>query len=188
MSSRELTAKQERFVSEYLKDLNATAAYRRAGYSARGNAAEVNAARLLRNAQVSAAIAEAMKERSERTMISADRVLKELARIAFVDIGAIFNDDGSMKPLSEIDEDSRRAIVGIEVAALKDEDGDYAGTIKKIKMADKKGALVDLGKHLGLFDQKVTVDANSDGLSLLIQAVQGSKFRTVEIKHEDRDE
>lgn len=70
-----MTPKQEAFVREYLIDLNATAAYKRAGYVAKGNAAEVNAARLLRNAQVASAIQAGMDERAERTEITADYVL-----------------------------------------------------------------------------------------------------------------
>ena len=66
-----LTPKQQRFVEEYLVDLNASAAYRRAGYAAKGNSAEVNAVRLLRNAQVAAAIETAKADRSEETRITA---------------------------------------------------------------------------------------------------------------------
>ena len=71
-----LTPKQQRFVDEYLVDLNASAAYVRAGYAARGNVAEVNASRLLRNAQVAGAITAAKAQRSERTRIDADWVLR----------------------------------------------------------------------------------------------------------------
>ncbi|CAJ0860534.1 hypothetical protein AMST5_01311 [freshwater sediment metagenome] len=184
MSGKKLTPKQERFVSEYLKDLNATASYKRAGYDARGKSAEVNAARLLGNARVAAAIAAAKAERSGRMMITAERVLTELARLAFSDIGQIFNGDGSMKPLSEMNEDARRAIVGLEVSEIRDNDGVVIGYIKKIKLADKLSALEKIGKHIGLFDQKVTVDANADGLSLLIQAVQGSHFKPIVIDGE----
>ena len=63
-ASKNLTARQSVFAREYLHDLNAAAAYRRAGYTARGNSAEVNAARLLRNAQVAEAIESAMAERA----------------------------------------------------------------------------------------------------------------------------
>lgn len=77
-----LTAKQQRFVEEYLIDLNATQAAIRAGYSPK--TANEQGARLLANASVQEAIAKAMAERSRRTGISQDRVIQELARIAFV--------------------------------------------------------------------------------------------------------
>lgn len=76
-----MTPKQQRFVEEYLVDLNATAAYRRAGYAAKGNAAEVNAARLLRNAQVQAAISAAQTKRSEETRIDAAYVLRQAVKL-----------------------------------------------------------------------------------------------------------
>lgn len=80
-----LSPKQQRFVDEYLVDLNATAAYRRAGYVARGNAAEVNAARLLRNAQVQAAVASGRAKVAQRLEIDAGRVLSEAWNILTAD-------------------------------------------------------------------------------------------------------
>lgn len=77
-----LNRRQQKFVEEYLVDLNATAAYKRAGYAARGNAAEVNAARLLRHAQVSEAIEAGMAARSAQTGLTAEYVLSSIKRIA----------------------------------------------------------------------------------------------------------
>jgi phage terminase small subunit len=96
MSNKKLSPKMRAFAENYMISLNATQSYRQAGYKATGHAAEVNAARLLRNAEVAAAIAQAMKERSERTKIRADRVVCEIARIAFLDIGKAFNEDGTL--------------------------------------------------------------------------------------------
>ncbi|MFT8242422.1 terminase small subunit [Roseomonas sp. BN140053] len=79
-----LTAKKRRFVEEYLADLNASAAAIRAGYSA-ASAKQIGS-RLMQEADVAAALAEAMAERSRRTHVSADRVVRELASIAFADI------------------------------------------------------------------------------------------------------
>jgi phage terminase small subunit len=80
-----LTPKQQRFVEEYLVDFNGSAAYRRAGYAARGNAAEVNAARLLRNAKVQQAIAAGQAALSERTEITQEMVLERWWKIATAD-------------------------------------------------------------------------------------------------------
>ncbi|HKY80631.1 MAG TPA: terminase small subunit [Sphingobium sp.] len=80
-----LTDKQAAFIREYLVDMNATAAYKRAGYVAKGNAAEVNAARLLRNAQVAKAIEEAQAALAERTEITQEMVLKRWWEIATAD-------------------------------------------------------------------------------------------------------
>ena len=76
-----MNARQQRFGEEYLVDANARQAAVRAGYSARS--AEVNGPRLLRNAQVATAVEEKQKERAERTQVTVDRVVEELALIAF---------------------------------------------------------------------------------------------------------
>lgn len=80
-----LTEKQQRFADEYLIDLNATAAYRRAGYTAKGNAAEVNSSRLLSNAKVQKYIQERMADREKRTEITQDMVLRRWWDIANAD-------------------------------------------------------------------------------------------------------
>lgn len=80
-----LTPKQKRFADEYLIDLNATAAYKRAGYDARGSAAEVNASRLLSNAKVQAYIAERQQARQLRTEIKQDDVLQRWWDLATAD-------------------------------------------------------------------------------------------------------
>lgn len=80
-----LTAKQKRFADEYLIDLNATAAYHRSGYKAKGNAAEVNASRLLSNAKVQVYIQDRMAAREQRTEITQDMVLQRWWAIANAD-------------------------------------------------------------------------------------------------------
>ncbi|HEY8161721.1 MAG TPA: terminase small subunit [Methylocystis sp.] len=171
-----LTPRQARFVEEYLKDLNATAAYIRAGYRSRGNSAEANAARLIRNDKVAEVIEKAKTERSKRNNIDADRVLQELARIAFFDIGKAFTPDGALKPLDEMDEDTRRALAGLEVVSLTS-DGEHVGTLKKVKIADKLGALDRLARHLGLLDPKITLKGDAQNpLRVLIQEIQGNSL------------
>src|SRR3954449_4422091 len=78
-----LNDRQCRFVEQYLVDLNATQAAIRAGYSA-ATANQIGA-RLLANVKVAAAIAEARAARSRRTEVTQDRVVLELARVAFGD-------------------------------------------------------------------------------------------------------
>lgn len=146
-----LNDKQQRFVDEYLIDLNATAAYRRAGYTAKGNAAEVNAARLLRNAQVSASIQIAIDDRQRRTAVTSDRVLLEAARLALFDPRKLFDDSGNPKPIHELDDDTAAAIAGVEVIQTGGEEGPTI--IKKYKIADKNSALEKLFKHHGLYEK-----------------------------------
>ncbi|WP_312594395.1 terminase small subunit [Comamonas terrigena] len=109
----ELTPKQERFVAEYLIDLNATQAAVRTGYSAKTAASQ--GARLLKQGGVARAVQAAQQARAVRTEITQDRVLQELARIAFFDIRRLYRADGSMKDPCELDADTAAALASIEV-------------------------------------------------------------------------
>ncbi|WP_198162290.1 terminase small subunit, partial [Methylosinus sp. R-45379] len=146
-----------------------------------GNAAEVNAAKLLRNTQVAAAIELAMSERSLRTEITADRVLKELSCLAFFDIGEAFNEDGSLKQLYEMREDVRRAIAGFEVTEIRNEDGVVIGNTKKVKFVNKIEAIEKVMRHLGMFEDRLRVKFDNP-LAILIQQVQGRTFVPVVIQ------
>lgn len=163
MASRQTTCgalndRQQRFVVEYLVDLNATQAAIRAGYSPRS--ARVQAAGLLANPNIQEAIRKANEKRIRRIEITGDRVLQELARIAFADITQALNDDGTPKALSEIDEDTRRALVGLETEERSD--GEAAIRVRKLRLADKIRAAELLGKHLRLFVDRVELDDVSE--------------------------
>lgn len=157
---RGLTPKQKRFVEEYLIDLNATAAARRAGYSVK--TADRIGPELLGKTCVFNAIEAAKAKRSARTEITQDRVLKELARVAFLDPRKVFKwgpDGVALLPSSELSEDE--AAVISEVSESTSESG---GSIKG-KLLDKLKALELLGKHLGMFSDKMQVE-HSGSLSL----------------------
>jgi phage terminase small subunit len=141
-----LAPKQERFVEEYLIDLNATQAAIRAGYSSK--TANEQGSRLLANVSVSLRVKEAMAERSRRTGINQDRVLRELARLAFVNpIDVINMDEATVK--ADASADDTAAIASVKVKVIPTEDGD--GVEREIRLADKLRALEMLGKHLGMF-------------------------------------
>lgn len=152
-----LTPKQSVFVQEYLIDLNASQAAIRAGYSAK--TAQEQSARLLSNVIVSAAVQKAMAERSERTRITVDRVLKELARMGFSDVRTIFTDAGGLRSPTEMDDEAAAAIQSVEVITRRvPGDEKQVVQIHKIKMADKLGALTQIGRHLGMFTDKSEID------------------------------
>jgi phage terminase small subunit len=177
-ATRKLTPKQAAFVEEHAIDMNATQAAIRAGYSAK--TAKEQATRLLSNVHVAAAIAEGRAARSERTGIKAERILAELARVAFFDIRKALNPDGSMKPLSALDDDTAAAIAGIELSEIRDGDGVPIGTLKKIKIADKLVALDKLARNLGLLQDKITLQGSKENpLQMLIMRIQGSAIRPV---------
>lgn len=167
-----LSPKQQRFVEEYLVDLNATAAYRRAGYKARSdNAAAVEGHKLLRNPKIDAAVRAAQANRSQRTGIAADRVLQELARIAFADPRQLYQADGSLKSVKDLDDDTAATVASVEVFEEfqgRGEDREQTGTTRKLKHWNKVEALGKLAQHLGLLDPRkpLQVDITSGGKPL----------------------
>jgi phage terminase small subunit len=153
-----LTKKQQLFVEEYLKDLNATQAAIRAGYSAK--TALQQGPRLLGNVGVQSAVQEAMKARSDRTEITQDRVLQELARLAFFDARKMFNGDGSPKAIHELDDDTAAAISGLDVVNVGNSEIGI-GQVLKYKTADKGAALANAMRHLGMFNDKLDVNVTN---------------------------
>lgn len=149
-----LTAKQAKFAQEYLVDLNATQAAIRAGYSPK-NASRI-ASQLLDKTHVAAALQKAMQKREKRTEITQDRVLGQLAKIAFADMKdfADWNPDGvRLRPSEDVD--------GTLVAEVSETTSEFAGgssTTVKIKRHDQMKALELLGRHLGMFNDKLRVD------------------------------
>ena len=161
-----MTPKQQRFVEEYLVDLNATQAAIRAGYSE--DSAHVIGHENLSKPNIQEALAAAMNERSERTQITADRVLEEYAKLAFQDIrkavrwGRNPGDETSQNaepnglniypvsliPSEEIDDDTAAAVSEISLT--------QSGL--KVKMHDKKGALDSVARHLGMFNDKLDMN------------------------------
>lgn len=165
--ARGLTPKQQRFVAEYLVDLNATAAYRRAGYACRtDNAAAASASALLRNPKVAAAVAEAQARHAAGAGVTAERVLKEVAALAFSDIGALLDftgDEPRLKAPRDIPEEARRCISSVKVKRRVEGRGAAARTVQvlEFKLWDKGAALEKLGRRLGLFPHKIDVDSDA---------------------------
>lgn len=151
-----LTKKQEIFVAHYLVDFNATKAAISAGYSPKS--AESQGAQLLQNPKVAEQISKKVEKKLTKLDISMERVLTELARIAYFDPRKLFNSDGSPKQINELDDDTAAAVAGLDFAELFDGTGDQKhayGLMKKYKTVDKKGALELLGKYLKLWTDKV---------------------------------
>ena len=150
-----LTAKQKKFVEEYLIDLNATQAAIRAGYSTE-SAKEIGCENLTKP-NVKVEIDKAIAERSRRTGINQDRVLRELAKIAFVNPGDVINlNQATVK--SDAKEEDLAAIASVKIKNIPTEDGEI--TEREIKLCDKLKALDLLGKHLGIYDKHEAEDRN----------------------------
>lgn len=163
-----LTPKQKRFADEYLIDLNATAAYKRAGYKGTGHVAESSAAEILSNLEVGKYIAARMKAREARTEITQDRVLQEYAKLAFLDPRRFYDANGGLIPIPLLPADVAAALAGMEVTTerSKDGDGQALADVSKIKFIDKKGALDSVARHLGMFIDRSEVKVTTHEASL----------------------
>lgn len=170
-----ITEKQKRFADEWLVDLNGTRAYKAAYPSVKKDeTAKAAASRLLTNVNVKVYIQERQKEREKRTEITQDSVLHELALIAFakasdyarvVEKDAMVEVDGNMVPV--LDEDGNqvkyRTVEPILTDELTEDQKKAIAVIKKgrdgfeIKPYSKIQALELLGKHLGMFTEKMEV-------------------------------
>ncbi|MGR4041516.1 terminase small subunit [Pseudomonas sp. 910_21] len=158
-----LTAKQQRFVAEYLVDLNATQAAVRAGYSAKG--AKDQAWQNMQNPEITAAIKAAMEARNKRTQVDADYVLHRLTEIDQMDVLDILDDDMSVKPLSQWPKVWRQYLAGFDLAEMfegQGKDRSMVGILKKLKWPDKVRNLELLGKHVNVnaFRDQVAVDVS----------------------------
>lgn len=144
-----MTKKQKRFIEEYLIDLNATQAAIRAGYSSdtAGSIGNEN----LKKPEIRARIDQAMAERSKRTGVNADRVIEELAKIAFINAADVIDPRTATIKEGATPADTA-AIQSVKVKTFGED-----GLEREIKMADKIKALELLGKHLGMFKDKVDV-------------------------------
>jgi len=147
MPEARMTPKQQRFVEEYLVDLNGTAAARRAGYSTR--AANEQAARLLAKTSVQEAVRVAREELSKRTAMTQDWVLGELRKIAAADPRRLYRPDGTLKTLPELDDDTAAAVSAVDFS-VEARSGQLQ--IRKLRRWDKIRALELIGRHLGMFE------------------------------------
>ena len=169
MPDADLTPKQQRFVEEFLIDLNATQAAIRSGYAA--GSADVTGARLLGNVRIRAAIDAAKARRSEATGITAERVLREYARVAFADLRHVMDwgpDGVTLRPSDALNDDAAAALS--EVRQTKDG--------LAVKLHPKTTALDALARHVGLFDRPVrfglpALESAGDATTAMAAIVRG---------------
>lgn len=166
-----LNAMQERFVVEYCKDLNATEAAIRAGYSKKG--AGQSAHKLLKNTEIKQAIAEAQKKVLERAELTAQRTLEEMRRVGFVNVQDLFDERGDLLPIHKLPRDVAAAIGSFEVIMKNAAGGDgKIDRVLKVKMLDKPRVLEMLGKHFKLLSDVVQLEASDKLIEALYQGRQ----------------
>jgi len=147
-----LSHRQRRFIAEYQIDGNATQAAIRAGYSSR--TARQIAAENLSKPSIAAAIQEHRAKLLAKVELDAERVMREIARIAYFDPRRLFHPDGEPIPINELDDDVVAAIAGLDIETRTEGRGETKTyyTVKKYKLANKVAALEQAARILGLFD------------------------------------
>jgi phage terminase small subunit len=159
---KKLTPKQEQFCKEYLVDLNATQAAKRAGYSEK--TAYSIGDEILKKPEVAARINELMKERGERTRVTADRVLLEIERMAMYDPADLI-EVNNHRDIAKLPEEVRRAIVGWKYTG----DGGFELKLVKEKAIDL------LAKHHGIAKDRVEVSGKITLEDIVAGATESEK-------------
>ena len=148
---KKLTPKQQKFVDEYLIDLNATQAAIRAGYSAK--TAGWIGQKLVAKSHISESIRKRRDALSKKTEVSQERIVLEMKRLALFDVRNFFRDDGTPIPIKELSDDAAAAIVGLDVVSIGNSESGI-GQVIKYKLPDKNKSLENLAKILGHFERR----------------------------------
>lgn len=172
-----LTDKQELFAREYLKDLNATQAAIRAGYSEK-TAKQVGYENLTKP-HVLELVAELKAQRVEQTGIDAAYVLRRLTEIDQMDVLDILLANGELKPIKDWPKVWRTTLSGMDVVEMAS--ADSAALLKKIKWPDKVKNLELLGKH-------VNVQAFKEQVTSELTGKNGGPIQYTDITEEELDE
>jgi len=144
-----LKRRAQLFVSEYLKDLNGTAAAIRAGYSPA--TARAAASRMLTNVNISTAIREAQDEILKENHITVSRIVRELALIAFFDPACLYDHSGRLLSVSEMPPEVRHALPAVEIV-------ESANGARRMRFAGKLAALIALARHMSMFTNRIGDD------------------------------
>ena len=163
---KKLTPKQARFVAEYLNDLNATQAAIRAGYSKRSACSQ--AFDLLRKPEIAAAVQARREKLAEKLEVTQELVVAELAKIGFANMADYMRagpDGDPFLDFSALTRDQAAALTEVTVDDFVDGRSEDARAVRRVKfkLADKRAALVDLGRYLGIFSDKVELSGRGGG-------------------------
>lgn len=150
--------KAREFVNLYRGDSeargNATACYRKMYPKAKAASAQAQASKYLNDPMVQEMLEDHAMRMTVRADVTQEMVLDELRKMAFFDIRRLYHDDGSPKGISELDDDTAAAIIGLDAVNIGNSEAGM-GQVLKYKLADKKGALELFGKHLKMWTEKV---------------------------------
>jgi phage terminase small subunit len=165
-----VVARRKRFAQAYVASLHPAKAAIAAGFSPNG--ASARGYRLLTMPDVQAWVAHYAKEHARQMDLTAERTLLEIARCAFLDPRKLFADDGTIRPVSEWDDDTAAAVASLEVTELWDRGVNgqrvKVGKLTKLRFHSKERTLEQLGRHLALFSK---ADEEGRSISELLKAV-----------------
>lgn len=171
-----MTDRQRAFVAHYLATLNAAKAARHAGYSAR--VADREGYRLLRNAEIQAAVQAGKARQLAAADLSAQRVLEELRRLAFSNIAYCFDPAGNLLPIQALPAEVRSAVASVKVITRNLTTGDgVVDTIHELKFWDKPRNLEMLARHFGLIKERVEHRGSVEVVDILKGRVARAKTR-----------
>jgi phage terminase small subunit len=185
-NSENLTLQQQRFCDEYLVSFNAYSAAVCAGYS-------MNTARkaeLLHLPKIQAYLKAGMAKNAERLQVSHDMILRELAKIAFSNMGNYYDDNATLKPMCLLTTDEKAAISQYQIMDSLDQDGNRVGELSRIKLHNKMSALDKIARHVGFYAGEVKGErlkekgfAEQEAGSLKQEAFEGEQ-EAGSLKHE----
>lgn len=173
-----LTGQQEKFAIGVASGKTQADAYRVAyprSKKWKDSAVHCNASQLMADTKIAQRVAELKERITSKGIASAERTLLEASRLALFDPRKLFRDDGSPKPITELDDDTAAALAGLDVVEEWEGSGDgrvFAGYTKKYKIADKNSALEKLFKHHGLYEKDHKQVTNP--LSELVRAINAA--------------
>ena len=172
-------SRREDFLAEYVSNgYDQKAAYLKVYPESSPTTVSANSARYLQHPRTQRILQQVRQKIMAKMEINEKTILAELARIAFLDLGECYDEDGYLLPLSEMSEDARRALAAIESVQLPNrDDGDLPRVLKKIKAESKIKALELLGKHLAMFTDKIEHSGSSD----LAAQIMAARQRTTEV-------
>lgn len=190
VDAAKLTGQQEKFALGVASGKTQSDAYREAfplSKKWKDESVHVNASKLMASTKVQLRVEELKERITNAGIASATRVLLEASRLATFDPRKLFREDGSPKPINELDDDTAAALAGLDVLEEFEGSGDgrvFVGYTKKYKVADKNSALEKLFKHHGLYERDN--QQKTDPLADLLRAVSGTALPIA--KHVDDDD
>jgi phage terminase small subunit len=149
-NSENLTLQQQRFCDEYLVSFNAYRAAVCAGYSEN----TARKAELLHLPKIQAYLKVGMAKNAERLQVTHDMILRELAKIAFSNMGNYYDDTATLKPMYALTSDEKAAISQYQIMDSLDQDGNRVGELSRIKLHNKMSALDKIARHVGFYSEK----------------------------------